>query len=190
MSSPRVVILGGGMASRLFQEVREKRGLAYSVYSYLAPMHHAGLFIGGVSTRNDRAAETLSIILREVNRIAQEGPTAKELAKAKSFLIGSFPLRFDTSAKIANQLLQMQLDHLGIDYIERRNGLIEAVAVEDVRRAAGRFLADAEMLVVLVGRPDLAPEPTKAGEPAGRGGAHQVTQQPHKARNKEGGAGL
>ncbi|HEX5780191.1 MAG TPA: pitrilysin family protein [Xanthobacteraceae bacterium] len=163
-------ILGGGsFSSRLYREVREKRGLAYSVYSYLAPMDHSGLFMGGVSTRNDRAAESLSIILGEIREIAEKGPTAEELAKAKSYLIGSFPLRFDSSSKIAGQLLEIQLENLGIDYIDRRNGLIEAVTAEDVKRAANRFLTDAKMLVTLVGRPDLAPEPARPAAPATRG---------------------
>jgi zinc protease len=147
-------ILGGGsFTSRLYREVRERRGLAYSVYSYLAPLDHAGLFMGGVSTRNDRAAESLSIIAAEIKRIAAEGPTAEELEKTKSYLIGSYALRFDTSAKIASQLLEIQLEDLGIDYIDRRNGLIAAVSAEDVRRAAARFLADDRLLVMLVGRP-------------------------------------
>jgi zinc protease len=163
-------ILGGGsFSSRLYREVREKRGLAYSVYSSLAPMRHTGLFIGGVSTRNDRAAESLSIILEQIRQIAAEGPSDEELAKAKSYLIGSFPLRFDTSAKIASQLLEIQIEDLGIDYIDRRNGLIAAVTAEDVRRAASRFLADASLLVTLVGRPDLAPAGTRPSVPADRG---------------------
>jgi zinc protease len=160
-------ILGGGsFSSRLYREVREKRGLAYSVYSYLAPLDHTGLFLGGVSTRNDRAAESLDIILAEIRELAGEGPTPEELAKAKSFLIGSFPLRFDTSGKIAGQLLQIQLDNLGIDYIDRRNGLIEAVTREDVRRAAKRFLDEA-LLVTLVGQPN--PVPTQPAAVPGRG---------------------
>ncbi len=147
-------ILGGGtFSSRLYREVREKRGLAYSVYSYLAPLAHAGIFMGGVSTRNDRAAESLSIITGEIKRLADEGTTEDELAKAKSYLIGSFPLRFDTSGKVAGQLLEIQMENLGIDYIDRRNALVEAVTIADVRRVAGRFLKDAGLLVTLVGRP-------------------------------------
>lgn len=155
-------ILGGGtFSSRLYREVREKRGLAYSVYSYLAPLAHTGLFMSGVSTRNDRAAESLSIILEEIRRLAAEGPGEEELANAKSYLIGSFPLRFDTSGKVAGQLLELQMENLGIDYIDRRNGLVQAVSIADVRRAAGRFLKDARLLVTLVGRPKPAPLPDK-----------------------------
>jgi zinc protease len=150
------VLGGGSFSSRLYREVREKRGLAYSVYTHLAPLQHTGLFLGGVSTRNDRAAESLTIILEEIQRIAAAGPTADELAKAKSYLVGSYALRFDTSAKIAAQLLGIQLDRLGIDYIERRNALIEAVTAEDVRRAAARFLTPGMLLVTLVGRPNLS----------------------------------
>ena len=117
------ILGGGGFESRLFSEVREKRGLAYSVYSYLAPYEHTGLFLGGVSTRNDRVAETLEIIVAEIKRIAAEGPTADELEKAKRFLIGSYPLRFDTSGKITANLLDIQIENLGIDYIDKRNAL-------------------------------------------------------------------
>jgi zinc protease len=161
-------ILGGGtFSSRLYREVREKRGLAYSVYSHLAPFDRSGLFIGGVSTRNDRAAESLAIILEQIRMLAEEGPSSDELAKAISYLVGSYPLRFDSSGKIAGMLLEIQLDDLGIDYIDRRNGLIEAVTVEDVRRAAARFLADSKLLVTLVGKPD--PAPAAQPIPAGRG---------------------
>jgi zinc protease len=163
-------ILGGGsFSSRLYREVREKRGLAYSVYSTLSPLRHAGLFIGGVSTRNERAAESLSIILEQIRELAESGPTEDELAKTKSFLVGSFPLRFDTSAKIAQQLLEIQIEDLGIDYIDRRNDLIRAVTADDVRRAAGRFLTEASLLVTLVGRPDPVPATDRPLAPANRG---------------------
>jgi zinc protease len=147
-------ILGGGsFSSRLYREVREKRGLAYSVYSYLATLDRSGLFLGGTSTRNDRAVEALQIIEEEIGRIAKDGPTAEELAQAKSYLTGSYLLHFDTSAKVASQLLEIQLENLGIDYIERRNKMVNAVTAEDVRRAAKRFLSDRKLLVIMVGRP-------------------------------------
>ena len=153
-------ILGGGsFSSRLYSEVREKRGLAYGVYSYLYPLDHAALFMGGTQTRSDRAGEALSIIEAEIKRIAETGPTDDELAKAKAFLKGSYALRFDTSTKIAGQLLQIQLDELGIDYIKKRNDLIDAVTIEDARRVAKR-LAAGGLFVTVVGRPKgISPTP-------------------------------
>jgi zinc protease len=151
-------ILGGGtFESRLFKEVREKRGLSYSVYSTLVALKHAGLFMGAVSTKNDRAFESLAIIESEIARIAKDGPTADEINKAKEYLIGSYPLRFDTSGKIAANLLEIQFEELGIDYIDKRNAQIAAVSAEDVRRAAGRFLVGAKLLVLMVGEPVAAP---------------------------------
>jgi zinc protease len=147
------VLGGGSFSSRLYREVREKRGLAYSVYSYLATLDRSGLFMGGTSTRNDRAAEALQIIEQEIVRIAKEGPTAEELAQAKSYLTGSYLLHFDTSAKVASQMLEIQLEELGIDYFARRNNMVNAVTAEDVRRAAKRFLTDSKLLVIMVGRP-------------------------------------
>lgn len=149
-------ILGGGsFSSRLYREVREVRGLAYSVYSTLVPMDYAALFMGQTATRADRAGQTLQLVEQEIRRIAAEGPTADELAKAKSFLKGSFALRFDTSSKIASQLVAIQLDDLGIDYINKRNDLVDAVTLTDVQRVAKRLL-DGGMLVTLVGRPQTA----------------------------------
>jgi zinc protease len=146
-------ILGGGsFSSRLYNEVREKRGLAYGVSSYLLPLDRAALFTGGTQTSNERAGEALKIIEAEIRSMASEGPTEEELAKAKAYLKGSYPLRFDTSAKIAAQLLQIQVEDLGIDYINKRNSLIDAVTLEDARRVAKR-LADGGMLVTVVGRP-------------------------------------
>ncbi len=151
-------ILGGGaFESRLFEEVRVKRGLSYSVYSSLVALKHAGLFMGGVQTKNDRAFESLDIINEEIVKLAKDGPTADELDKAKKYLIGSYPLRFDTSAKIAANLVDIQFEELGLDYIDRRNAEIEAVTAADIRRAANRFLVGAQMLTVLVGEPVAAP---------------------------------
>jgi zinc protease len=166
-------ILGGGtFSSRLYREVREKRGLAYSVYSYLFPLDHTSLLMGATATRAERAADTLEIIEAEIRRIAEEGPTVEELEKAKSFLKGSYALRFDTSAKIAGQLLQIQIDDVGIDYIHRRNSLIDAVSIGDAQRAARRLVQDG-LVVTVVGRPHGLASTEKgsaatppAGEPA------------------------
>jgi zinc protease len=147
-------ILGGGaFSSRLYQEVREKRGLAYSVYDSLVWLNHSALFLGGTATRADRAGETLEVIDKEIHRLAEEGPTADELAKAKAYLNGSFVLNLDTSSKIAALLVQLQLDGLGIDYFARRPEMINAVTLEDARRVAKRML-DTGMLVTVAGRPE------------------------------------
>ena len=145
------ILGGGGFASRLYDEVREKRGLAYSVYTYLLPYDHAGVYIGGVATRADRADEAMKLIEAEIARIAEEGPSEDELKNAKSYLVGSYPLRFDTSSKIAEQLVGIQLDDLGIDYIDKRNDLIDAVTIEDVRRVAKRLYNNGDLIVTTVG---------------------------------------
>ena len=142
---------GGSMTSRLYREVREKRGLAYGIRSSLIWMDHGNIFSGGTATRSDRAAETLTLIDAETQRMAAEGPTQEELDKAKSYLKGSYALAFDTSAKIAGQIVQIQLDKLGIDYPERRNAMIDAVTLDDAKRVAKRLL-DTKMLTVVVGR--------------------------------------
>jgi len=150
------VLGGGSFSSRLYREVREVRGLAYSVFSTLVPLDHAALFMTGTATRADRTGQTLDVLQSEIRRLAEDGPTEEELAKAKSFLTGSYALRFDTSDKIAAQLVQIQRDGLGIDYIDKRNGLVEAVTMADVKRVAKRLL-DGGMLVTVVGRPQLTP---------------------------------
>jgi zinc protease len=147
-------ILGGGaFSSRLYQEVREKRGLAYSVYDSLVWLNHSALFLGGTATRADRAGETLDVIDKEIRRLAESGPTADELAKAKAYLNGSFALNLDTSSKIAALLVQLQLDGLGIDYFTRRPEMIDAVTLDDAKRVAKRLL-DGGLLVTVAGRPE------------------------------------
>jgi zinc protease len=146
-------ILGGGaFSSRLYQEVREKRGLAYGVYDSLTWLDHASVLIGNTATRSAVTGEAIGIIEAEIHRLADAGPVEQEVADAKSFLEGSYALGLDTSAKIANQLVQMQIDNLGIDYIDRRTSLIEAVTLADTRRVAKRLL-DAGLLVTVVGQP-------------------------------------
>src|ERR1700688_4200621 len=155
-------ILGGGtLSSRLYKEVREKRGLAYSVYESLLWMDHSALFVGNTGTRADRAGETVDAINKEIRRMAEDGPTQQELDEAKSYLKGSRMLSLDTSSKLAAALLQYQLDHLPIDYIERRNAIVEAVTLDDAKQAAHRLWQHG-LLTVIVGRPPLV-----AAQPAG-----------------------
>jgi zinc protease len=148
-------ILGGGaFSSRLYKEVREKRGLAYSIGFGLRALDHSGLAVGGTKTRADQADQVVELIESEVARFASEGVAADELAQAKSNLIGSYALRFTTSAGIARQLLAIQLDGLGIDYIDRRNDLIADVTLDDVRRVTQRLFGQGQNLtVVRVGQP-------------------------------------
>jgi zinc protease len=149
-------ILGGGSGSRLYREVREKRGLAYSISDSLAWMDHSALFVGSTGTRADRAGETVEAITREIRRIAEDGPTEQELDEAKSYLKGSRMLSLDTSSKLASALLQYQLDHLSIDYLERRNAVVDAVTIDDAKKAARKLWGDG-LLTVVVGR---APQAT------------------------------
>lgn len=145
-------ILGGGsFSSRLYQEIREKRGLTYGVGTYLTPYDHAGLFVGGLGTSADKADEAIALIRQELTRMAADGPTEKELADAKAYLTGSYALRFDTSSKIARQLLAIQLDRLGIDYVRTRNAQINAVTLDQVKAAARRILDAGAPTIVTVG---------------------------------------
>jgi len=147
-------ILGGGsFSTRLYQEVREKRGLVYSVSDSLVWLDHAALFLGGTATRSDRAGATVDLIEKEIHRLAESGPTAAELADAKNYINSSFALNLDTSSKIAALLVQLQLDNLGIDYITRRPAMIESVTLDDARRVAKRLL-DNGLLVTVVGKPE------------------------------------
>jgi zinc protease len=148
------ILGGGGFTSRLVEEVREKRGLAYSVYSYLQPMDRAALIIGGVATANARVGQSIELIRAEWRRMRDSGPTAEELDSAKTYLTGSYPLRFTKTDRIAAILVGMQLDRLGIDYIERRNGLIEAVTLAGVRRVANRLLDPDALSFTVVGQPE------------------------------------
>jgi zinc protease len=146
-------ILGGGtFSSRQYKEVREKRGLAYGVSESLVWFKRAAIVIGGTATRADRTGDALAIIQAETKRMAENGPTEEELAAAKSYLKGAYALSLDTSAKIAAQLTQIQLDGLGIDYMQRRSALIDAVTLDDAKRAAKRLFGSG-MLVTVVGRP-------------------------------------
>jgi zinc protease len=147
------MIGGGGFASRLMEEVREKRGLAYSVYTYLQPFKHTSLFAGGVATKNEEIGQSLDVIKAELSRIAADGPTDTELANAKSYLTGSYALRFDTSSKIASQLLGILQEDLGLDYIDRRNAEIDRVTIGDVKRVAAEMLKVNDLNITVVGKP-------------------------------------
>ena len=147
------ILGGGGFSSRLMAEVREKRGLAYDTSSFLIPRDHAALIGGEVSTRNDRMADSLALVRQEWSRMAESGVTDAELADAKKYLNGSFPLELGSTSGIAGLLESIQRYKLGIDYLDRRAGLIDAVTQDDIRRVAKRLLHADALAVVVVGDP-------------------------------------
>jgi zinc protease len=144
---------GGGLTSRLSEEVREKRGLAYSVYTALAPYDRAALLTGGVATQNERVGESIDIIRKEWARLRDDGLTEAELADAKTYLTGSFLTNIDSTRAMASLIVGVQLEDLGIDYMDRRNGFIEAVTMDDIRRVARRWFDPDKLTFVVVGKP-------------------------------------
>tara|TARA_R110000868_G_scaffold43816_5_gene147022 strand:- start:3030 stop:4403 length:1374 start_codon:yes stop_codon:yes gene_type:complete len=150
---------GGGFSSRLTEEVREKRGLAYSIGTYLYPLRHAALYMGQVGTKNASVGTAIALIRQEFARMAKGGVSEEELADAKTYLTGSYPLRFDSNAKIAGELLAIQQEDLGIDYMVKRNDMINAVTTADIARAAKRLLTSQAPIIAIVGEPDMAEKP-------------------------------
>jgi zinc protease len=155
------ILGGGGLSSRLYHEVREKRGLAYSVSESLLWMNHSSLFVGQTGTRADRAGDTIDAVEKEVRKFAEDGPTQKELDEAKSYLKGSQMLSLDTSSKLATAMLQYQLDKLPIDYLEKRNAIVDAVTLDQAKQTAKRLWGNG-LLTVIVGR-----EPQAAAQATG-----------------------
>jgi len=152
------IIGGGSLSSRLYHEVREKRGLVYSVSTSLWWMDKTSIFLGNTATRADRANETADRIAAELKRIADDGPTQQELDEAKSQMVA-----LDSSTKFAGALLQYQLDKLGIDYLDRRPAIIDAVTLDDAKRVARKIWSH-QLLTVSVGRPPAeaaTPKPIK-----------------------------
>lgn len=148
-------VLGGGtFSSRLYEEVREKRGLAYSVWSDISARDHAGLWYAGAGTQNARAAETLDIMRQEWTRLAAEGPTDEEVAKAITYLTGSFALRLTSSDGIADLLVAIQRADLGIDYVDKRASYYAGLTADEVRRVAKKWLDPRKLAVVVVGQPE------------------------------------
>ena len=151
------IIGGGGFSSRLMEEVREKRGLAYSVYSYINPMQRSSVYMGGVATKTDAMDQSLEVIRSELEKVAKNGPTEEELADAKQYLTGSYALNFTSSGAISGQLLGIQLQDLGIDYIPTRNSKVEKVTIEDMKRVAKRLLQPGQLFVTVVGKEPAKP---------------------------------
>ena len=147
------ILGGGGFSAKLMEEVREKRGLAYSVYTYIQPDRYTSILVGSVATKNASMAESLDIIRKEMKKMAENGPTQADLDAAKSYLTGSYALRFDTNSKIASQLLGLMQEGFGPDYVETRNKKIEAITLADAKRVAARLLKPENLIVTVVGKP-------------------------------------
>ena len=146
------ILGGGGFSSRLMEEIREKRGLAYGAYSYLYDLDHGPVWVASVATRNDAVAESVRLIRQEMARMAAAEVGEEDLKDAKTYLTGSFPLRLTSNSQVAGTLVAMQTSDLGRDYLDKRNGYIEAVTLDDVKRVAKR-LFEGDLLVSVVGDP-------------------------------------
>ncbi|MFT6105018.1 MAG: zinc protease [Paracoccaceae bacterium] len=145
---------GGGFNSRLMQEVREKRGLTYGIGAYLYPRDHAELIQGSVSTDNTRVAETLEVIKEQWALLAKDGLTVEEIERVKTYLTGSYPLRFDGNGRIARILVGMQMEDLGLDYVNTRNARVAAITKTDVDAVIKRLIDPEGLHFVVVGQPE------------------------------------
>jgi zinc protease len=145
-------ILGGGSTSRLYTRVREERGLAYSVYSSLLPGRYGASYLVSLQTRTDGVVEAARLVREEMARLGREPVAPRELALAKSYLIGSFPMRLDTSGKLARFLGAVEESGLGLDYPDRYKEQIARVTATDVQRVAAKYLDPATFSSVQVGR--------------------------------------
>lgn len=148
-------ILGSGsFTSRLMKEVREKRGLAYSVGASLNPMEYSATMMGSVGTQSSRVAQSIELIRQEWTRMKEKGATQDEVDDAIRYITGSFPLNLDSTSRIAGLLVAIQRHNLGIDYLEKRNSYIEAVTLKDVNRVAKKLLQPEKLTFVVVGQPE------------------------------------
>jgi zinc protease len=147
------ILGGGGMVSRLFEEVREKRGLSYSAYSYFSPMLFKGPFTAGLQTKTDQADEATSVLLENIKNYIEQGPTEEELIAAKKNIIGGYPLRIDSNSKILNYVVVIGYYKLPLDYLETFNNNVEAVTIESIKDAFKRRLSPDKLVMVKVGTP-------------------------------------
>lgn len=144
---------GSGFESRLMRELRETRGLTYGVNTYLVTADYADLYLGQFASANERVAEAIDVLKAEWEKIAREGITEEELVRAKTYLTGAYPLRFDGNAKIARILAGMQLQGLDPSYIDTRNARIEAVSLAEANRVAARLFQPESLRIMVIGTP-------------------------------------
>lgn len=147
------ILGGGGFESRLTEQIREKRGLVYSIYSYLYPLRYSGVHLGGFGTSNASVGQAIDLLKEELRKIRMDGVTEEELTSAKTYLNGSFPLRLSSNSRIANIMASMQLHDLPVDYLENRTNFINSVTLEDIKRVASRLMDPENLLITVVGKP-------------------------------------
>ncbi len=146
------ILGGGGMVSRLFEEIREKRGLSYSAYSYFSPMRFKGPFTSGLQTKTNQVDEAISVLLENIKKYIEEGPTQDELIAAKKNIIGGFPLRIDSNSKILNYVVAIGYYKLPLDYLNTFNNNIEEVTVDKIKDVFKRRLSPEKFVIVTVGK--------------------------------------
>ncbi|HYQ48252.1 MAG TPA: pitrilysin family protein, partial [Thermodesulfovibrionales bacterium] len=150
------ILGGGGFASRLMDNIRDNRGLAYDVHSYFSASRYGGSFQAGLQTKNESANTAIAEVIKEMQRIQNEPVSDKELSDAKSYLTGSFPLRIDSNSKIAGFNLAVEYYGLGLDFVDRYPAIINAITKEDILRAAKKYLDPVNYVLVVVGNLDKA----------------------------------
>ncbi|MEM1390976.1 MAG: insulinase family protein, partial [Pseudomonadota bacterium] len=145
---------GGGFESRLMEDLRVGRGLTYGIYSSLSAGEYVQTWSGAGSTNNESVVEFIDGIKENMTRMVAEGMTEEELADAKSYLTGSYPLSFDSNAKIAGNMMGLRLNDLPVDFWDKRNEMVEAVTLEDVNRVASEYLKPENFTFIAVGQPE------------------------------------
>lgn len=150
------ILGGGGFSSRLMDNIRDNKGLAYDVHSAFSAQKETGIFKVSIQTKNESANEVIEETLKEIRRMQNEPVSEKELADAKAYLTGSFPLRMDTSAKIAGMLTAIEIYNLGLDYPQKYPALINAVTREDIQRVARKYLQPDKSVIVVVANQEKA----------------------------------
>jgi zinc protease len=145
------VLGGGGMVSRLFSEIREKRGLSYSAYSYFSPMRYEGPFIAGLQTKTEQVDEALSVLMDNIKSYIKNGPTEDELVASKKNITGGYPLRIDSNGKILNYVVVIGYYKLPLDYLNTFNANVEAVTIDQIKDAFKRRVLPDKLVTVMVG---------------------------------------
>lgn len=145
---------GGGFESRLMKDLRVEKGLTYGVYTQVSSQDKIQLWSGGGQTKNESAGEFIAGVKANMETMVADGMTEEELANAKAYLTGSYPLGFDSNAKIAARMMGVRLDELPVDFFDKRNAMVEAVTLEDVNRVAAEYLSPDNFTFVVVGQPE------------------------------------